>query len=269
MLRLGVGQMEPMINDSKGNLTKLSAILKSASKEQVDVLVLPELMNSGYVFESKEEAQALAETIPEGPFSKKLKTWSEGGGLVVAGLCEDSQDGLHNSAALFGGGKHLGIYRKIHLFDKEKLWFIPGKEEPPVVNFKGSRFGVIVCFDWAFPELSRVLTLKGAQVILHPANLILRSLYCVKAMITRSIENHVFTATASRIGVERGVRFLGNSQVTDPRGLILLSMNETETGVSWVEIEPASADEKALTPTTDVMKDRVPELYRRITENND
>jgi len=269
MLKLGVGQMEPKINDHKGNLTKLSSILKSAAEEQVDVLVLPELMNSGYVFESKEEAQALAESIPEGPFSKKLKTWSEAGRLVVAGLCEDGPDGLHNSAALFGGGKHLDTYRKIHLFGEEKLWFIAGKKEPAVVNFKGSRFGVIVCFDWAFPELSRVLALQGVQIILHPANLILPSLYCVKAMVTRSIENHVFTATASRIGVERGVKFLGNSQVTDPRGHILLSMNETETGVSWVEIEPAYADDKALTPMNDVMKDRVPELYRRITETED
>jgi predicted amidohydrolase len=266
VLRLGVGQMDPKIGDPKGNMTKLSTILKSATAEEIDVLVLPELMNSGYAFESKEQAKALAEVIPKGPFSKALKTWSKPGRFIVAGLCEDAPEGLHNSAAIFGGGEYLGTYRKIHLFDEEKLWFLPGKEEPPVVEFNGFRFGVMVCFDWAFPELARVLALKGVQVILHPANLILRSLYCIKAMITRSIENRVFTATASRVGTEGKFKFMGASQVTDPRGLILTSMNDTETGVSWVEIDPTVADDKTLTPRNDVFEDRVPDLYRRIID---
>ena len=184
-----------------------------------------------------------------------------------AGICEIDSEGLHNSAPIFGGGKHLGTYRKIHLFDEEKLWFLPGREEPPIIEFNGFRFGVMVCFDWAFPELSRVLALKGVQVILHPANLILRSLYCVKAMITRSIENRVFTATASRVGSEGKLTFMGASQVTDPRGHILLSMNDSETGVSWVEIDPTAADDKTLTPRNDVLGDRVPDLYRRMIDD--
>ena len=77
MLRLGVGQMDPVINDPEGNMNKLSAILKEASSEKVDVLVLPELMNSGYVFESKKQAEELAEAIPKGPFSKNMKPSTE------------------------------------------------------------------------------------------------------------------------------------------------------------------------------------------------
>ncbi|MFW9847086.1 MAG: nitrilase-related carbon-nitrogen hydrolase [Candidatus Thorarchaeota archaeon] len=267
MLRLAVGQMEPVIDDPKGNLKKMDAMLKSATEQEVDVLVLPELLNSGYVFKSEEEAEKLSEVIPKGPFSHRLLDWSAKGGMVAAGLCEKTPDSLYNSAALFSKGKHVSTYRKIHLFDEEKLWFSAGTAEPPIVEHDGFRFGVIICFDWAFPEISRVLALNGAQVILHPANLILRSLYCSKAMITRSIENRVFTATASRVGVERELKFLGASQVTDPRGHVLLSMDDTETGVSWVDIDPAAADDKTLTDRNDVLKDRQPDLYRRIIES--
>jgi predicted amidohydrolase len=188
--------------------------------------------------------------------------------MVVAGLCEKVQDTIFNSAAVFSKGKHVATYRKIHLFDEEMLWFSAGEVEPPIVAFDEYRFGVIICYDWAFPELSRVLALNGAQIILHPANLILTSLYCSKAMITRSIENRVFTATASRIGVERDLHFLGASQITDPRGHVLLSMDDKETGISWVDIDPAAADNKTITKRNDVLKDRKPSLYRRIIDPN-
>ena len=266
VLRLGVGQFDPRTADPDGNMTKLSTILKSATAEQIDVLVLPELINSGTAFKSPKDARALAEEIPKGPFSKKLKAWSKPGRLVVAGLCEVTPEGLHDSAVIFGNGEYLDTYRKIHLFDDEKDWFVPGKKEPPVVEFNGHRFGVMVCFDWAYPELARVLALKKVQVILHPANLLLRSLYCVKAMVTRSIENRVFTATASRVGAEGKFTFLGASQVTDPRGHILLRMDDVETGVSWVEIDPTVADDKTFSPKTDVFEDRVPDLYKRILD---
>jgi predicted amidohydrolase len=266
MLRIAVGQMEPIIGDTKGNLAKMSALLKTATEEEVEVLVLPELLNSGYVFESKEEVESLAEVIPKGVFSKKLMKWSADGGMVVAGLCEKTPDAIFNSAAIFSKGKHVTTYRKIHLFDEELLWFSAGEKEPPIVKYNGYLFGVIICYDWAFPELSRVLALNRAQVILHPANLILKSLYCSKAMITRSIENRVFTATASRVGVERDLKFLGASQITDPRGHVLLSMDDIETGISWVDIEPDAADNKTLNDRNDVLKDRKPNLYRKIID---
>lgn len=269
MLRIAVGQMEPIIGDLKGNLSKMSALLKTADEQEVDVLVLPELLNSGYVFKSKEEVESLSEEIPKGPFSRKLMKWSENGKMVVAGLCEKTHDAFYNSAAIFSKGKHISTYRKIHLFDEELLWFSAGEIEPPIVTYNEFRFGVIICYDWAFPELSRILALNGAQVILHPANLILTSLYCSKAMITRSIENRVFTATASRIGKERNLKFLGASQITDPRGHVLLSMDDKETGISWVEIEPDAADNKTLNTRNDVLKDRKPNLYRRIIESTD
>ncbi|MGY5875595.1 MAG: nitrilase-related carbon-nitrogen hydrolase [Candidatus Thorarchaeota archaeon] len=263
MIRLGLAQTKPAIAKVEQNLKRTKQVLGEASREEIDVLVLPELANSGYVFESHTELEESSESIPDGLYCAALKAWSETGGLVVAGVCEVTSEGFYNSAIVFANGEYELTYRKIHLFNREIEWFLPGREEPPVILHKGHRFGVMVCFDWAFPEAARTLALKGAQVILHPSNLVLP--YCQNAMITRSIENRVFTATANRIGEERGVAFSGTSQVTNPKGDILFRLSENSEELRWVDIEPTDADNKMITERNHVLGDRRPELYRRLT----
>jgi predicted amidohydrolase len=258
--------MEPLLSDVHENLLRLKSLLKKAGDNKVDVLVLPELCNSGYMFENLEEAKFAAEKIPTGGFSEDLRSWSKKNRLVVAGICEESSKGLFNSAAVFANGSHITTYRKIHLFLNERDWFIPGNEEPPVVEFMGAKFGVMICFDWAFPEVARVLTLKGAQVILHPANLVLP--YCQDAMITRSIENSVYTATANRVGTERDITFSGNSQITSTNGTRLATASRDNVGISFADIDPLAANDKAITKRNDVITDRRPELYTRIIRND-
>jgi predicted amidohydrolase len=263
-LKLAVGQIEPQICSPEKNLAKVREILKEADGATVDVLVLPELCNSGYVFRTMSEAVNSAENIPEGPMSNELLSWSRKERLVVSGICEWTEDGLYNSAAVFANGEHINTYRKIHLFLNEKDWFTPGREEPPVIEHNGHKFGVMICFDWIFPEIARILALKGAQVILQPANLVLP--YCQDAMVTRSIENRVFTATANRIGTERTVVFSGLSQITDIKGNRLCQMDRKATGIASVEINPTLADDKSITARNDLLSDRVPKLYKRITQ---
>jgi predicted amidohydrolase len=264
MFKIAVGQMEPRITDLKGNLSRMKALLKSASEQEVDAIVLPEFVNSSYAFKSHEELEAMSEKIPEGSFSKALMKWSKGGSMVVAGLSEKAPEGFYDSAVVFANGNHLATYRVIHLFHNKKKWFLSGNEEPPVVEYKGYKFGVIIGFDWAFPEITRVVALKGAQVVFHPTNLLLS--YCHRAMITRSIENRIFTATASRVGTEREYSFIGGSQITDPRGHVLLRMDYEEEDIAWVDIEPAAADRKII-DKNEIWEDRKPELYGRITGN--
>jgi beta-ureidopropionase len=263
MLRLAVAQMESRVNEFERNMSKMKSLLTSAREQDVDVLVLPKCINSGYAFENREEVMSLSEEIPNGPFSKELAKWSKHGGMVVAGLSEKTAEGPYDSGVVFSGGRHLATYRKIHLYGKDKEWFLPGKEEPKVVEFNNYRFGMILGFDWAFPEVTRILALKGAQIIFHP-NSLLQS-YCHRAMITRSIENRIFTATSSRVGEDRGFRFIGGSQVTDPRGHVLLRMDYDEEDIAWIDIEPAAADNKVI-EGNDIIKDRRPELYGKITE---
>jgi beta-ureidopropionase len=264
MIKLGLAQLEPQVGDSEKNLRKISIALNDSEKDDVDILVIPELSNSGYVFETKDEAYSLGEIIPDGKLSKILCEWSSSGRFVTAGICEISDSSLYNSAVTFNDGKYLWTYRKVHLFDNEPNWFSAGDSEPPVLKYKQYQLGIMICFDWSFPEMARILALKGAQVILHPSNLVLH--YCQNAMITRSIENRVFTATANRVGEERGIKFSGASQITNPEGELLLQMTNSEVGVKWVDINPNEANNKMITKHNNVLQDRRPEIYRKICE---
>ncbi|TFG32991.1 hypothetical protein EU527_09105 [Candidatus Thorarchaeota archaeon] len=265
-MKLAIGQLEPQVGDVEENLIRTRKILDEAERACAEVLVLPELCNSGYVFKDKEEAFYSSEPIPEGLMCRELRSWSAKDRLVVAGICEKTEEGLYNSAVAFSNGEYMATYRKIHLFMNEQDWFRPGMVEPPVLKFKDSRFGIMICFDWAFPEIARMLALKQAQVILHPSNLVLR--YCQDAMITRSIENRVFTATANRVGEERNITFSGASQITDPRGNRLFQMSSQEVGVRMIDIDPTNADDKAITERNDLLRDRRPDLYKLLIQSD-
>ena len=167
---------------------------------------------------------------------------------------------------MFCDGDYFNTYRKAHLFMKETLLFTPGEEEPPVIEFKGHKIGLMICYDWAFPEVARLLALQGAQLLLHPSNLVLP--YGPQGMVVRSIENRVFTATANRWGLERGLHFFGRSQITSPRGELLAQAGADFTGVITADLDLAQADDKQLTPYNHIFKDRKPALYRRLTDPN-
>ena len=128
--------------------------------------------------------------------------------------------------------------------------------------------GIAICFDWFFPEAMRVLMLKGADIICHPSNLVLP--FCQDAMITRSIENQLFTVTANRIGREiRGENdftFTGKSQITSPLGEVLKKAKEDSEEIGIVEIDPTLARKKSITPNNSILQDRMTKFYREILQ---
>jgi predicted amidohydrolase len=262
MLRLGVGQTNLRLGDVDYNIDQTSKLLETASESNVDVLVLPELANSGYCFDTMEEAKKTSENIPRGPYSRLLRKWSKSGGFVLAGMLEREYDILFNSAAAFANGKFFGVYRKVHLYGDENTWFQPGNKEPPVFDFEDFRIGVLICFEWMFPEMVRILALQGAQIILHPTNS--GSAFWRTAMRTRSVENRVFTASSNRIGKERWFPFSGGSQITNPRGKRLLKMKRDESGVGWVDIEPNDADDKMISDVNHLLDGRKISVYGRL-----
>lgn len=259
MLKIGVAQADFKLADREANLEIFRGLLDEAARAGVDVLVLPELANSGYNFDSLAEAESVSEVVDEGPACHLLRAWSAAGRMVVSGLCERGGDALYNSAVVYADGHLLAVYHKAHLFANERRFFRPGDAKAPVVDFREHHFGVMICFDWFFPEMARSLALRGAQIILHPANLVLP--YCQKAMLTRSLENRVFTATANRTGDERGLAFSGMSQVTAPNGERLVQAGVDFSGVVWAEVDLNEADNKWVTAQNHLFEDRRPELY--------
>jgi len=141
--------------------------------------------------------------------------------------------------------------------------FKPGNEGFKVFDYRHTTMGMMICFDWLFPEAARSLALQGAQVILHPANLVLP--YCQQAMFARALENRVFIATINRIGTEatgeESNTFTGQSQVVSPKGNYLVRMTKDQEQVKIVTIDPGQALDKRITPFNHVMKDRRKEIY--------
>jgi predicted amidohydrolase len=257
---LGVVQTNPEF----GRIThNIECALSLMERDHADLYVLPELFNCGYNFIDNKEVETLAESI-EGKTFQQITRWAKSHrSFVVYGFAERS-DMFYNSAAIIGPGGLIGVYRKVHLFDREKLFFAPGNIGFPVFELPFGRIGVMICFDWFFPESARTLALKGAQIIAHPANLVLP--HCPDAMITRSLENHVFTATANRIGREdRGgndMRFIGSSQIVAHNGSILTHIEANEEQLSVVEIDLRRANDKSLNSRNDLFTDRQTEQYR-------
>ncbi len=259
-------QTSPTKAQTRDNLTQVEPLVLDAD---ADLIVLPELFASGYFFDSTEQAAALAESVPGGETTRQLETWAAStGATIVAGLPERDGDRLYNAAVVVTPNGWLGTYRKTHLYYEETLHFAPGGDGFPVwtvTDRRGQsyRLGVMICFDWFFPESARTLALKGADVIAHPSNLVLA--HCPSAMPIRALENGVFTATANRIGTETNGResltFVGQSRICSPRAEVLATAGREEVAVISAEIDPLQARETQLNPYNDRRGDRRPEVY--------
>ena len=265
-MNLALVQLQPQMLDVAANLghaieTMRGTILGAGA----DLYLLPELYPSGYTFAATAEVERIAEPAGDGPsfaafsaFARAHHAW------VSYGFAERGADGcFYNSANLVGPEGLVGTYRKIQLFGREKLFFSPGDAPAPVFELPWGRVGLMICFDWYFPEVARSLALRGAELLLHPANLVLP--HCPDAMITRSLENRVFSATCDRVGTEShgGVThaFIGTSQVVTPRGEILVRCSRDREEVAVVEIDLAAARSKRLGEHNDLFADRNPALY--------
>ena len=255
-------QTAPVFGEVKTNVDRA---VEKMEKLDASLIVLPELYSTGYQFRSKKELMDLAEDVPSGYATKRLIEAAKAkGAFIVAGLAERAGKKAYNSAVLVGPRGLVGTYRKAHLFWNEKKIFAKGDTPFKVYKAGKARVGMMICFDWLFPEAARALALLGADIICHPSNLVLP--YCPQAMITRSLENRVFTITANRVGVEERVpgtrlKFIGTSQVTTPDGEVLVRAGSKKEEARSVEIDPVRARGKRITPLNDIFKDRRTDLF--------
>jgi len=262
-MRIGIAQTSPAFGEVDRNIQHA---LELIGKERADLWILPELFATGYQFVDASEARALAEPVPDGPTTRALIEHAKKHGChIVAGLPEADGDRIYNAAVLVGPDGFLACYRKVHLFCAEKEHFAPGDRSFPVTDLGTARIGTMVCFDHLFPESARSLALQGADVIAHPANLVLPDL-AQRTMAIRALENRVFTATANRVGAEsrtgETLVYTGCSQVVGPDGevLVRLSSDRVETAVVGIDVERAR--DKRITRWNDVLDDRRPDQYR-------
>jgi len=262
MFKIGFAQFSPARCDVAANVAAVERLLHGAA---VDLLVLPELANSGYLYASPDALAPFSEPGDgSGPFLSALQRLAGAiGGVIVTGFAERTPAGLYNSAAAVGAAGVIQVYRKTHLFADEKGLFLPGDTGFRIFEHNGARIGMMVCFDWFFPESARTLALRGAQIVAHPSNLVLP--YCQTAMFARCLENRVFAVTTNRYGTEELVgqrlTFTGASQIMTPTGERLGQAPIEGDCVVVVAIDPVAADDKHVTARNDLFADRRPEMY--------
>lgn len=265
-IKIACGQFQPIFGETLNNLLTVQRMVEEAS---ADLIVFPELCTSGYEFRDRHEVEALALDFERDDEIGWLKEVSaNSGSTIILGLPERAGNRIFNSSIMVEPSGRTTGYRKLHLFDREKNLFDPGDAIPKVVETEVGRIGMMICFDWIFPEVARLLALGGAQIICHPSNLVLS--FCQRAMFARSVENGVFTMTCNRIGSEsrtdRTLTFTGASQILSHRGATLAQAGtETEEIIS-AEINPSEADDKMITALNDRLGDRRVDFYQKIIE---
>ncbi len=232
-------QFEPRWGEPQHNLAKIAAAL---TNQRFELIVLPELCATGYLFSSREALRALAEPIPEGSTTRALvEIARQQDACLIAGLAEREGAQLYNTAVVVGPQGFIGKHRKRHFSPLEARLFDRG-EGLTVFNLKGVLVGVVICFESWFPEACRAPVLQGAKLLCSPANFgEPQSLTIGRA---RAIENNVFFVTANRLGAETmgevAAHFRGESQIIGPTGDVLARAQDSE-GVGVVDIDPSLA----------------------------
>ena len=266
-LKLAVVQFTPEFGKKKKNLCRMQELVRAVT---ADIIVFPELCTTGYFFQSRAEVSKTAETV-NGPVSKFFRDMARRkNAVVVAGFAERHQKALYNAClVVVPEEKKPHVYRKTHLFYKEKDCFDPGDSGFFVVTDKNRdvRIGPMVCYDWRFPESARVLTLLGADLIVCPANLVTEAWR--RVMPARAIENNVYLAVANRAGLEKRkgeeLRFKGNSAIYDFNGREIKKAGKEKDEVLLADIYPSRTRDKSFNAINDVLADRQPRHYKPLT----
>lgn len=273
-IRVAVVQWEVVFGRPDLNRMLAKPFLQFAAEKGADIAVLPELCNSGYMFQNPEEVSAFAEPL-DGPTVSFWRECAKELDLIVVGGLAESKDGLfYNSLVAVGPEGILGCYRKIHLFDQEKKYFEAG-EEWVVLPVCGTKLGLMICYDSWFPESARILTMMGAEVIAMAG--------CVRhepgwtgplppvatLQLAQAHSNSVFIASALRTGEERGAVFSGGSFVCGPKGPIAGYALPDASSVNVTKINLVEARFKRKTKRVHPILDRRPETYGLLAQQDD
>ncbi len=260
-------QCTPKWNDKVGNYNMLKAAIADIT---ADIILLPELCTTGYSFLNKQEAFTAAdEATTIANFFQPIADAKKA--IIIAGFAERDGSDVYNSALIVLPNGGYEVYRKTHLFFKETVCFKRGNSGFKVVThpYKDCKIGVMVCYDWRFPESARTLALQGADIICVPANLV--TTVWEIGMKARALENNLFVAVANRCGVEERIlndgskqtlRFNGKSVVYGIDGAALQQLTDDENKTICITVDVMKSRNKFFNDYNDVIKDRRPNLYQ-------
>lgn len=275
--RVVCAQLAPAIADPITNGALAHRAIGEAVAAGAQVIVLPELMATGYLL-TPAEAATLAE-YADGP---SIRGWIAAlagtEAIVVGGFCERGADGaIYNSAAMVSADGVLAVYRKAHLWAKEPELFSAGSEFPPVVDTRWGPIAVGICYDLFFPEVIRGVALRGAHLLAIPtaspwdgprpsgSQVPADSIGHIVAR-TAAYLNRIYIAVCDRHGDERGTGWNSRSSVIGPEGQFLAGPAPYAEHLLFADCDLAEAENKVWDGTdNDALADRRPELYGEIS----
>ena len=272
-MKIATVQMDVTLGEVDRNLQAIEERFRKAVSSGASLVIFPECAVTGYCFESLDEALPFAQPIP-GPATERVaKVCAELDAFAIFGMLEQDGDQVFNAAVLAGPSGVVGSYRKTHLPFLGIDQYVSYGDRPFDVHQAGDvNVGMNICYDSAFPEASRCLTLLGADLIALPTNWP-PGAECVAghALNTRAMENAVYFAAANRVGEERGFRFIGLSRICGPDGSTLAASEDDSETILYADIDPEQSRNKRVVREVgrhaiDRLADRRPDLYGPLTE---
>lgn len=262
---IALGQISCRVCDKDHNIETMKKIIKQAKKRKANLIAFPELSLTGYVV--RDRAYELAEPIPNGPSVRQIEEMARKEDIhIIVGMIERSSKSsaiLHNTAVLVGPDGYIGKYQKMYLpthsVFEEKRYFRPGYQTP-VFETDIGKFGMLICYDVYFPEVTRALTLKGAKLIVcMSASPSVRKGFFETLTAARAIENTVFVAFVNLAGIEDGLQFWGGSRIIAPSGNLISQAKYDEDDLITATINYSDLTRvQAWVPT---LRDLRPEIF--------
>src|SRR5262245_25159724 len=262
--RAAAAQTLARLGDVEHNIALATDLVNEAVRQGAELVVLPECMNTGYLFDSPDHCRALAGTVPDGRFVSALAGLARQHGIYLAsGITEwdPVRQRLFNTGIMLDRNGDVAVhYHKQFLATHDQNWFAFGERGCPVVDTDLGRIGLLICFDGRIPEIARCLALQGAEIIVDMANFFAMDQAEMWGP-ARVFENGVCLVASTKAGVERSIYYPGGSMIVAPTGDVVAKMPHDTHGVVSAEIDTAAAAYKKWPSGGDKLADRRPELY--------
>ena len=249
---IATAQYDVLLGDIQANIDSSETYIREAAAADARIVVLPECSSGGWAFTGRDESMQFAQSLDSGPTIDAWKKLSRELGIWICGGFgeRDNYGGLFNSSVLISPDGVELLYRKVHLWNTEKLAFDRGNLGFPVAQTPFGSVGMLICYDAWFPESFRSLAIHGADLVLAPSDWVpnprqpdnLPPLAHIMAM-SAAHSNQLYVVSASRIGVERGQKFIGRSSIVDYQGWIVASAEDDAPQITTARIDPVGSRE--------------------------
>jgi predicted amidohydrolase len=262
--RAAAAQTLARLGDIEHNIELATHLVNEAVRQGAELVVLPECMDTGYLFDSAAHCRALAERVPDGPFVSAMAALARQHAIFIAsGITEwdPARERIFNSGIMLDRKGEVAIhYHKQFLATHDQNWFSFGERGCPVVDTDLGRIGLLICFDGRIPEIARSLALQGAEIIVDMANFFAMDQADMWGP-ARSYENGVWLVAATKAGYERSIYYPGGSMIVDPKGRVVAKMPYDRHGVIVADVIPEMAHDKSIYAANDKFADRRPDTY--------